>query len=79
MGSSGKPENAIQRARWEKQMSQKEVADHFNIASSRMSLIETTGVNLSYELAAKIATFYGKPVEDLFEIEYKPFVRGIKP
>jgi DNA-binding XRE family transcriptional regulator len=79
MGSSGKPENAIQRARWEKQMSQKEVADHFNIASSRMSLIETAGVNVSYELAEKIATFYGKPVEDLFEVGYKPFVRGLKP
>lgn len=49
------------------------------IPPTRYTAFETCHVYPSFELAQKIAAFYDKAVEDLFEVEYKPFIRGIKP
>jgi len=62
-------ENRVREIRKEKEVNQTELAESLDVSRQTIFAIETQNYNPSIELALKISEFFGKPVEEIFELE----------
>jgi len=62
-------ENKVREIRKEKEVNQTELAAALDVSRQTIFAIETQNYNPSIELALKISEFFGKPVEEIFELE----------
>ena len=62
-------ENKVREIRKEKEVNQTELAESLDVSRQTIFAIETQNYNPSIELALKISEFFGKPVEEIFELE----------
>lgn len=59
--------NKVEKLRKEKRISQESLASILNVSRQTVSSIETGKYNPSLELAFKIANYFEKTIEDIFE------------
>lgn len=74
-----KPTNALQKVRADKELTQREIAHTLCMTETYYCRLENGGLPVSYKRACTIAEFFGVNVDDLFMIENKPRVVGLKP
>ena len=60
----------IPELRKARRMSQQELADEVGVTRQTITSIEVGKYTASLELAYKIARFFGKPIEDVFDFSY---------
>jgi len=65
----GPLQNHIRKVRTEKQWSQGQVAEKTGVARQTINAIENNRSVPTLELALKLASTFGKPVEELFRLE----------
>ena len=63
--------NRVQQLRLGKEVTQEELAGVVGVSRQTISAIEKGHYTPSVHLAIKIATYFNRPVEDLFTITYE--------